>query len=571
MKTLMRTVTIIFLLAALATTSSSALAQDDETQPLDDKFVGALVVMAVNHNLMEGENEVRDLKALHSFVTDYYNDRIAADPNSTAAQWLGLQKKLLTSKLEEKINLQFGRTMIQTMLTLFTDADMMDMTQVRQVVSGSDDPPADYFNTMNANILTSAPATINALLDIDIITANPSIAPMIIANSPLSHDLPAITSSTAGMRVAGDAQPVVAFGGVDSAPSGAGTLTKPVRFDNNGFETVTVKVASYTPASGYSGGSPSASTVVSPDSTSGAYLELPLGTYTFCYEWQLDQDVNNDDYFDYHHRITSAKTIGENASDDPNNAVTITLSPDSSVSNPNGKCGQAATESNGDLTPEEAANTGSHTYLMTCPADSWCAGESILVPLDISFSNNTVTVVDKDMEGEITVLTRTSPNQYRWNNPDGETRVLTFDSQGFSYQLDLDDSTYYYTRQDDNPAPSSSGAPSSSSSSASGSSSPESANTGTHTYSYYSTEFPDDEIYVSFTVTFSSGAAVIQDTNGLYWIFGENEAYLQEISENFYSYAPSNNGQWGTITFTNEGFIETWTDSGHTTYWTLQD
>ena len=569
MKTLMRTVTIIFLLAALATTSSSALAQDDETQPLDDKFVGALVAMAVNHNLMEGENEVRDLKALHSFVTDYYDDRIAADPNSTAAQWLGLQKKLLTSKLEEKINLQFGRTMIQTMLTLFTDADMMDMTQVRQVVSGSDDPPADYFNTMNANILTSAPATINALLDIDTITANPSIAPMIIANSPLSHDLPAITSSTAGIRIAGDAQPVVAFGGVDSAPSGAGTLTKPVRFDNNGFETVTVKVASYTPASGYSAGTPSASTVVSPDSTSSAYLELPLGTYTFCYEWQLDQDVNNDDYFDYHHRTTGSKTIGENASDDPNNAVTITLSPDSAVSNPNGKCGQAAADSTGDLTPEESANSGSHTYVITCTGADWCEGEADIANADITFNKNKVTLIDKDAPNDPMILSQVNQNQYRWTNEIEEVWTITFTMQGFIYQSEEGMATFFYALQDSESAPVS---PSTDTSKDSGLTPEEAAVSGTHTYSVYSPQFPNDpEAFVTYTITFSPGSAVIQDTYGTYYIFGINEVYVEKIGENRYSYSQFGDPQYGTVTFTGEGFMTDWSDSDLTIIRTLQD
>jgi hypothetical protein len=92
MKILKQTFIFLFLFALLGTILTSARAQDDETQPLDDKFVGALVAMTINHNLMEGKNEIRDLNALRNFVTDYYDNRIASDPNSTDAQWLGLQK-----------------------------------------------------------------------------------------------------------------------------------------------------------------------------------------------------------------------------------------------------------------------------------------------------------------------------------------------------------------------------------------------------------------------------------------------------------------------------------------------
>ena len=579
MKSLKQVVTLLFLFALLSTSLTSVRAQDDETQPLDDKFVGALVAMAVNDNMMEGENEIRDLKALHSFVSDYYDDRIAADPNSTGAQWLGLQKKLLTSKLEEEIYIKSGRDGLAAILSIFTDEEYLNITResmgLRRFVSGDDNPPPDYFSTMNSLIMTDIELQVDLLLDIDIFTVKPSIAKQGAVSSSWSHDVPAITSSTAGLRVAGASQPGVSFAGVDSGPSsGAGVqITKPVRFDNNGFESVTVKVASYSPAAGYGAAVPSASTVVSPDSNSSAYLDLPPGDYTFCYEWQLDQDADNDGYFDYHHRQTGSVSLTASASDNPSTAVTVTLSPDSAVSNPNGKCGQTAPASAASgLTPEEAANAGSHSYLMTCPAESWCGGESLLVSLDISFSGNTISVVDKDMGGEITVLNRTGLNQYTYIDEDGESRVLTFNLQGFQYQLpDYDGWTYDYVRQDDNPAPSSSGGSPSSGSSASGASSPASANSGTHTYSYYSAEFPNEEINVSFTVTFSPGSAVIQDTNGLYWIFGENEVYLREISENNYSYAPTGGEQWGTVTFTNEGFIETWTDNGRSTYWTLLD
>ena len=568
MKSIKQVITFLFLLALLGTTLTSAHAQDDEPQPLDDRFVGALVAMTINHNLMEGENEIRDLNALRNFVSDYYDDRIAADPNSTGAQWLNLQKILLTSRLEEEIRIKSGRDGLQAILSIFTEEEHLNLTResmgLRRFVSGNDNPPADYFNTMHSLIMTDVEAQVNLLLDIDTITVQPGIANTIADSSSWSHSLPAIADSTTGIRVAGGSQPSVTFADI-SAGSGE-KITKPVRFDNTGFEPVTVKVASYTPAAGYGAGAPSASTVVSPDSNSSAYLELPPGKYTFCYEWQLDQDMDNDDYFDYHHRTTGSVNLKENASDNPNQAVTVTLNPDSAVSNPNGKCGQDLSSDTTGLTAEEAANAGFHSYLMSCIGHEWCEGDSELITLDISFSSGSMSIVDKNINAEATSLSRESLNRYTHSDEDGvSTLVLT--TQGFSYQFYDSGITFFYELQDGDAAPVT---PSIDNPDDSSLRSAKAINAGTHTYSYYSSEFPDDEIDVSFTITFSPGSAVIQDTNGLYWIFGENEVYLREISENNYSYTPSGGEQWGTITFTNEGFIETWTDNGRTTYWTLQ-
>jgi len=589
MKSLKQVVTLLFLFALLSTSLTSVRAQDDETQPLDDKFVGALVAMAVNDNMMEGENEIRDLKALHSFVSDYYDDRIAADPNSTGAQWLGLQKKLLTSKLEEEINIKSGRDGLAAILSIFTEEEYLNLTResmgLRRFVSGDDDPPPDYFSAINANTLKDPQAMIDLILEIDTLTALPSIAPSISSSaSSWSHDISAISNSTAGLRVAGGAQPGISFGGVDTdASPGAGTqATKPVRFDNNGFVPVTVKVASYAPASGYSPSVPIASTVVSPESTSSAYLDLPLGTYTFCYEWQLDQDSDNDDYFDYHHRETNSVTLTASTSDNPNNAVSVTLSPDSAVSNPNGKCGQNLASDTSGLTAEEAANAGLHNYWMTCIGHEWCEEEPELVSLEISFSAGNMTIVDQDISDEVTALIRDSLNRYIFSDEDGvSTLVLT--TQGFSYQIYDSGVTFFYElqdggtasvspstdRQDENSAP---GTPSNDTSNDSGLTPEEAAVAGTHTYSVSSPQYPNDpEAFVTYTITFSPGSAVIQDTYGTYYIFAVNEVYVEKIGENLYSYSQFGDQQTGTVTFTGEGFTTTWTSDGFSIIRTLQD
>ncbi len=42
-------------------------------------------MMSVNHNMMQGRNEVRDLSALSQFVDEYYAGLAAAAPDETPA------------------------------------------------------------------------------------------------------------------------------------------------------------------------------------------------------------------------------------------------------------------------------------------------------------------------------------------------------------------------------------------------------------------------------------------------------------------------------------------------------
>ena len=85
------------------------------------------------------------------------------------------------------------------------------------------------------------------------------------------------------------------------------------------------------------------------------------------------------------------------------------------------------------------------------------------------------------------------------------------------------------------------------------------------------TSSSDPEAFVTYTITFSPGSAVIQDTNGLYYIFGVNEVFLEKIGENLYSYSQFGDQQTGTVTFTGQGFTTTWTSDGFSIIRTLQD
>jgi hypothetical protein len=434
-------------------------AQEDD-QPLDDKFVAALVAMAINHDMMAGKDEIRDLAALHGFVSDYYDNRIATAPDSTNTQWLNLQKKLLTSRLEEEIKIKRGIDILNNFLAVYTLGGVKDSQyaadeDVRLIVSGykqdtdTYDPATDYFNVMNSLIMTDFEAQINLLLDIDIVDSHPSLTPTISESSSWTYfDIqrdgsPSIVGDNNGSSSADfwDQSD-------DSNTIDLETVLKPVRFVNNGFESVTVVVESYEPAEGYSRSTPSASTTVFPESTSSNYLELPLGTYSFCYYWQLDTDVNNDDYFDYHHRSTSAVTINNNSSDNPESATVVTLSPDSVVSNPNGKCGEeiVADPGNSTLTPEEAKNAGTHGYIITCEGDEACQGESEFITITNKFKDGAVTIT-ADAE-EMEYFTRVGPNQYNWLDDDGLVFTLTFTDYGFTYYWDPLEVILYYTLQD---------------------------------------------------------------------------------------------------------------------------
>lgn len=427
-----------------------AQAQDDDPQPLDDEFVEALVMMTVNHNLMAGKDELADLNALNDFVDDYYTQRINAvqnsadaDAESNAALLQQQKDKMLTTIQQDIQKKKEGFRFVIDFLNLFTTPDIIKSKTppdtIRKVVSGSDAPPADYFDTMHSLIMTDFEAQINLLFDIHTIDVQPALAPALSDQSPWSFDLPElppIGDSSAPILPPADADSSPAGTTPNDPPSGAVVETpilKPLRFDNNGFDPVTVMVETYTPAEGYISTKPTASTIVFPEGSPSARLELPLGTYTFCYEWELAEDYDNDDYIDYHHKTTRSTTLNINSSDTPESAISVILSPDSNVSNPNGKCGETVLESNGDLTPEEAANVGTHTYTSICQGVvfTYSCEEDPTDTQTLTIDFTETGVVISNWEGETEVFSRTGVNQYAATE-DTSVYKLTFTPDGFS-------------------------------------------------------------------------------------------------------------------------------------------
>jgi hypothetical protein len=217
----------------------------------------------------------------------------------------------------------------------------------------------------------------------------------------------------------------------DNGNSGGSDINirKPLRFTNKGLYDATVLVSSYTPAAGVTAGMSSASTVVFRESNSSAYLDLPLGTYVFCYYWDLGTDVDNDGYVDYAHRNTGNVTLSATSSDNTTSAQVVTLTPEN-MNNPNGKCGVTQPlEDAGDLTPQELANQGTHTYKTSCTNEA-LGSEAMVGIFNFAAGGVNVTVGD-----DTDFYQRIDVNTYDFTNKNADQSgyvKITFTDLGFT-------------------------------------------------------------------------------------------------------------------------------------------
>ena len=123
---------------------------------------------------------------------------------------------------------------------------------------------------------------------------------------------------------------------------------KPVGFVNHGTVAATVQVWTYIPLrSDMPSVASNASTVSFPPTAPGLwpnssrFLSLPLGTYTWCYSWELG-DVNNDGMMDYAHAIdTRPVVLDETDSDDMDQAEQVDMSAPPGSGELPGLCGQS--------------------------------------------------------------------------------------------------------------------------------------------------------------------------------------------------------------------------------------
>lgn len=135
----------------------------------------------------------------------------------------------------------------------------------------------------------------------------------------------------------------------DDAPSGSqpaanpgGGLLKPVRFSNTGASAYTVSVWEYTPLDPAASSTPSdASTVASPGGNTSSALSLPLGTYTWCYHWELG-DLDSDGNIDYAHAFDARQVrLDPSSPDDLELAQVVTLSAPTGAGDLPGTCLEA--------------------------------------------------------------------------------------------------------------------------------------------------------------------------------------------------------------------------------------
>ncbi len=137
-------------------------------------------------------------------------------------------------------------------------------------------------------------------------------------------------------------EPTPGSGGLSTVPAGEGNssgILKPVCFMNTGASPATVMPWTYIPLNTESPAMPSnASTVASPGGNSSACLSLPLGTYTWCYHWELG-DVNGDGYIEYAHAFNAPRVVlDESDTDDLDLAEKVTLSPIAGTGEQPGVC-----------------------------------------------------------------------------------------------------------------------------------------------------------------------------------------------------------------------------------------
>jgi len=127
---------------------------------------------------------------------------------------------------------------------------------------------------------------------------------------------------------------------------------------------------------------------------SSRFISVPLGTYTWCIDWE-EEDQDGDGYFDYYHYFETEPTLlDENDSDDLELAEEVSISaPPANAPIYEGKCGE----------PEvEASCYGRTTYMQSYvvlmkdtsnPPDEilLASGETSLENVKLSFSSGTTT------------------------------------------------------------------------------------------------------------------------------------------------------------------------------------
>ncbi len=190
-------------------------------------------------------------------------------------------------------------------------------------------------------------------------------------------------------------------GGEDTSGTGSSGDLKPVGFINHGSFDAVVLPWTYVPLESDLQKTPvSASTVSSSIDSGGTwpntsrFLSLPMGTYTWCIDWE-EGDQDEDGQFDYYHYFdTNPVLLDENDSDELEFAESVDIAaPPSTAQIFEGRCGQPVVAEN--TCTGEGIETQAHVIYMnntSNPPDivAW-AGEAGPEGITLSFGGGTTT------------------------------------------------------------------------------------------------------------------------------------------------------------------------------------
>ena len=432
---------------------------DPPEVPIDDEFIDTLVLIMTNQDIMQGNVDASSLVGLRDYVDEYYlgkmvdvrNAKNSADQSNGKDDVIDFHEdddptiKALMAKKNatiDKIDARINDPMLWVvkLFDLLTESDELDRqtSPITKIVSGNDQAPVDYFDAMHSHVMTHFDLQLYMLFNIDtqktisVAVADDSV-PMGQVNDSIGDQISGLGNDSYA-TIDDSTEKNSARNGSDGNGE---RKTQIVSFENNGFETVMVKVDSYIPDEGQPTGTPTGSTVVSSGSSTSSSLELPLGEYVFCYQWDLQRDDDGDGGTDYHHRTTSSVFVGENST-----SIVVTLNPDSVVSNPNGRCGETSNVKEGStstgLTPEEQANSGVYSYMTACKGliFGYSCDDDELENNRISVQFEDGGVVLEDLTGESDTLyyQRISQNQFS-GYVDGIQYTIIFTMDGFHYTL----------------------------------------------------------------------------------------------------------------------------------------
>jgi hypothetical protein len=171
-------------------------------------------------------------------------------------------------------------------------------------------------------------------IDNYIVGQSDSESPEVDKKLPPGNSMPGGDQAAPGDPTSAPALPIVPGGG------GSGSTLKPVSFRNLGTVAFTVSAWTYEPLDSADPPIPSnASTVAMPGGNTSSSLSLPLGTYTWCYWWELG-DINEDGMIEYAHALDERPvTLDQADSDDLSLAETVDLAAPADTGISFGLCG----------------------------------------------------------------------------------------------------------------------------------------------------------------------------------------------------------------------------------------